>query len=284
MTADNLVVHGMWIGTQLSPIERLTMRSYLAHGHRFVLWHYDVLAQDPPAGVELRDASEIIPREQVFNYKHRNQWGHGKGSYAGFSDIFRYKLLHEVGGWWTDMDVTCLKTLDVQAAYAFREHDVLPVVGNVMKAPKGSELMRYCYERALACVDAENTNWMLPIEILNEGIERFGLSRYIRPNFSNVDQWDVVATYSQGQPAFHPDWHVFHWMNEEWRTRGLDKSSCLKQTALSQLYKRYGVRKVRHLPNAQAIEAARRRRQARWARVMGWLTGRPAPPETPPGA
>ncbi|MBL0720319.1 hypothetical protein JI742_10510 [Piscinibacter sp. Jin2] len=271
MKADNLVVHGMWIGTHLSPIELLTMQSYLAHGHQFVLWHYDVLTQDLPPGVVRRDASEIIPREQVFNYKHRNQWGHGKGSYAGFSDIFRYKLLHEVGGWWSDMDVTCLRPLDIDTEYAFREHDVLPVVGNVMKAPKGSELMRHCHERAMACVDADNTNWLLPIEILNEGIRQFGLTKYIRRDFSNLDRWDVVVEYGQGMPKFHPDWHVFHWMNEEWRTRGIDKQSCLKRSRLQQLYRQYAVQNVRYLPNRIWLKKLGQSTRNGIGRGIGWL-------------
>jgi mannosyltransferase OCH1-like enzyme len=29
------------------------------------------------------------------------------GSYAGFADHFRYKLLLEKGGWWPDLDMPC---------------------------------------------------------------------------------------------------------------------------------------------------------------------------------
>ncbi len=271
MRADNLVVHGMWIGTALSPVEMLTMQSYMAQGHQFVLWHYDVLAQPVPQGVICKDAGEIIPREQVFNYKHRNQWGHGQGSYAGFSDIFRYKLLYEVGGWWTDMDVTCLKALDLEAEYVFREHDLLPVVGNVMKAPKGSALMLHCYEKATQIVNADNTNWLLPIEILNEGIITFGLSSYVQQDFSNADRWDLVAEYSHALPPFKAHWYVFHWMNEEWRSRGVDKHSCLKQSRLEQLYKQHGVNEVRYLANYRRFYKLWRWLKKWFFKGIGWL-------------
>jgi len=159
ISPDNKIVHGLWIGKTLSNIEILTMKSFMKHGHDFYLWVYDEIVTPIPAGVVVKDAAEIIPRRQVFCYKKHNQWGEGKGSYAGFSDIFRYKLLYEYGGWWVDMDIVLLKPLDFTEPYVFRNHDKLPVVGNVLKCPKGSKLMLDCYNKAIAEVDENNTDW-----------------------------------------------------------------------------------------------------------------------------
>ena len=97
MASEENKVNALWIGKQLSKLELLTLHSFIAHGHSFKLWLYDELENDLPESIEIGDASVIIPREKVFSYRNQNSFGHGKGSYAGFSDIFRYKLLHEHG-------------------------------------------------------------------------------------------------------------------------------------------------------------------------------------------
>ena len=137
MSPQNLVVHGLWIGERLSLMEQLTLRSFVACGHRFVLWVYGELQHDVPAGVEVCDATKIIPRERVFCYKA----GLYPGSYAGFSHLFRYKLLNDCGGWWSDLDVVRLKPLDFDQWYAFHPHAELGLAGSILKSPPRSEVM-----------------------------------------------------------------------------------------------------------------------------------------------
>jgi len=50
------------------------------------------------------DGNQIIPEHEAFTYKN----GPGSGSYSAFSNLFRYKLLAQKGGWWIDMDMVCL--------------------------------------------------------------------------------------------------------------------------------------------------------------------------------
>lgn len=238
---ENQIVHGLWIGDKLSALELLTLESFLHHGHRFHLWTYGPLLTQLPEGVVLCDANEVIPASNIFCYKHGNEFGHGLGSYAGFSDLFRYKLLLEHGGWWTDMDITCLRPLNFPQPYVFRRHDVLPVVGNLMKCPRGSELMRACYEEARMEIDAENRDWLKPIRILNHHLSRLGLEGYIQSGLSNPDRWEVVDFYRSFPLARLPRHYVFHWMNEEWRARGIDKNACIRNSGLSRLFKQYNI-------------------------------------------
>ncbi len=224
---NNAIVHGLWIGTLLSPAELLTIKSFVHYGHEFHLWAYDSIITVLPAGCVLHDAASIIPKEDVFCYQHANQFGHGKGSYAGFSDIFRYKLLYEKGGWWTDMDVTCLKPLDFDDEYVFRTHQHLPLVGNIMKCPQGSELMKNCFDEASARVTAENTDWHLPIQILCDNVDKLGLTRYVC-EFTNFDSWNFIRGLLRGGFAPPSHWYAIHWVNEEWRRNNIDKASALK--------------------------------------------------------
>ena len=81
------IINVLWIG-QLSPLEQLCLKSFVAQGHSVHLYTYDRI-DNVPQGVTLQDAAEILPPSNIF----RNQLGKGKGSLAAFSDLFRYKLL-----------------------------------------------------------------------------------------------------------------------------------------------------------------------------------------------
>lgn len=234
-------VHGLWIGDQLSPMELLTIRSFIRHGYTFHLWVYQPLRNELPESCVCCDANEIIPAGKVFKYRYASQFGTGKGSYAGFSDIFRYKLLHDKGGWWMDMDVTCLKPFDTAAPYFFRSHHDLLMVGNIMKAPRGSALMMQCYLEASAAIDENNRDWHKPIEILISNIVRCGLEKYIVAGVSNTDEWHKIRPFVSSDTALPCEWYFLHWCNEVWRTNGYAKDEPLYTSAYGQLLMEYGL-------------------------------------------
>jgi len=235
------VFNALWIGSELSKLELLTLHSFLAQGHVFRLWTYQEIKTPLPQGIRLADANEIIPADKVFNYKKINKYGHGKGSYAGFSDIFRYKMLYERGGWWVDMDVTCLQHISTDKPYFFRPHHELQVVGNVMKCPKGSELMKRCYEEASQRIDANNTDWHKPIQILNDNVARLGLQEYISKKTSNDDWWEETSRFIWHSDPLPDEWLFIHWQNEEWRAKNVSKTNFYYRSALAKLLRKYGL-------------------------------------------
>lgn len=254
---DSQTINGLWIGSTLSALELLTIRSFLSFGYRYKLWLYDPLQTPLPDGVIIGDANEIIPRERVFSYRHKNAYGHGQGSYAGFSDIFRYKLLYDKGGWWADMDVTCLRPLDFPQAYFFRDHHDLKVVGNVMKCPRHSELMLRCYEEAIEQVTEHNTDWHKPINILNDNITRLDLDKYIVRGVSNQDRWDSTSRYIWTDAELPPQWYFIHWQNEEWRTQNVSRSTFYYRSALGRLLRSYQLAAVPQSRAAELLNTAR---------------------------
>lgn len=241
MDIKNKNINALWIGKILSPIELLTIQSFIDNGHAFVLWAYDTIETPLPQGVILHDAEKIIPRKEVFCYKYKNQFGHGKGSFAGFSDIFRYKLLYEYGGWWVDMDVTCLEPFDFEAEYVFRTHHDLPMVGNIMKCPPKSKLMKHCYELAYKEVTETNTDWHKPIQILVNGVQQFGLTDYII-DFSNPDSWNLVRQFLVKNPLLSKNWKAIHWVNEEWRRNNIHKHFAAKGSLLYNLQQKHHIK------------------------------------------
>ena len=236
--SNDKIINALWVGNRLSQVELLTINSFLKNGHTFILWAYDQLQNKLPPDLIIKDAEELISRKQVFYYKNSDQYGHGKGSYAGFSDIFRYKLLYEIGGWWVDMDVTCLKPFHFSEPYVFRKHQNFPVVGNIMKCPKGSELMKRCFEQSMASVNENNKNWNLPIQILNDNIKVLGLTSYIK-TISNHDKWNDVRKMLFKDVKIQESWSAIHWINEEWRRNNIDKNTFYKNSTIGNLHKKY---------------------------------------------
>lgn len=231
---NNNIINALWIGKNLNKTELLTINSFLNQGHVFQLWAYDKIETKLPENCIIKDASEIIPKKQIFSYINKNQFGHGRGSYAGFSDIFRYKLLYEHGGWWTDMDVTCLKPLDFKADYVFRTHHDLPLVGNIMKVPPKSDLMKDCYQEAISKIDKNNTDWHLPIQILTDNVKKHNLEKYII-NFTNPDSWNLIRKMISKNQNISESWYAIHWVNEEWRRNKIPKNSFIKNSLFAEL-------------------------------------------------
>jgi hypothetical protein len=127
-----------WHGAPLSRMERLSMVSFLRNGHRVDLYVYDE-PEGIPAGVRVRDAAEILPRTAVFRHR-RTQ------SLAPFSDWFRYRLLFERGGIWSDTDVVCLRKLDYASPTIFAWQDERQLDGAILGLSSGDPLARWLAE------------------------------------------------------------------------------------------------------------------------------------------
>lgn len=115
-----------WHGDQLSALEMACMRSFLDHGHALRVFTYQKVAL--PEGAINEDASQILPLESYFSYQE---------SSSAFSNIFRYKLLLEQGGWWVDTDVVCLKSEIPSCDYFWAEQSPDVINSAVLKFPIG---------------------------------------------------------------------------------------------------------------------------------------------------
>ncbi len=215
-------VNALWIGP-LGELELLTLHSFSQHKADFTLWMYTepiVVTLDGrqkkcvlPPGITLRNADEILPKERVFKYPSKMHYGFCGETYIGFSELFRYKVLYERGGWWSDMDVTCLKPLtEITEPYFFRFHGVLPVVGNIMKVPPKSDLMKSCFETAEQEINEHTDDMFQAIEILCYYIRYYGLRNYISKTKCNMDHFWVMEPYFTTYEPFPNEWHFVHWM------------------------------------------------------------------------
>ncbi|WP_179944664.1 hypothetical protein [Vibrio sinaloensis] len=91
----------------MSRLEYVCLNSFVKQGHEVYLYVYDEVGNIPP-GVIVVDANSIINKDEIFTYGGIT--GKGKGSYAGFANYFRYKMLKMYDNtYWVDADVICLK-------------------------------------------------------------------------------------------------------------------------------------------------------------------------------
>jgi hypothetical protein len=173
-------INCFWHGNSLSLLEKLTLKSFLAHNYKVCLWRYnEQLEIDCPWGVEFGDANEIIPFDELYYYT-----GYGDcrlGSLGGFSDLFRYELLYKKGGVYVDMDNTCINYFDFSADYVIKPHLGCGTVANVLKAPAQSEFLSVCIERTKKNVNKDNNDWILPVKIFNQTVIDLKLEEYIVP-------------------------------------------------------------------------------------------------------
>jgi hypothetical protein len=122
-----------WHG-ELTWLERMCIASFVEKGHALALYTYDDVVL--PAGAERRDASAVIPRDQMFFYK-------GDRTPAVFADLFRLELMRREAGIWADCDVLCVKPLAGLPEYVFGIEDGTRINNAVFRCPAKSELLSH---------------------------------------------------------------------------------------------------------------------------------------------
>ena len=237
MPVVNKIIQGLWIGSELSVMEQLSISSFLLNGHDYHLYVYDDL-KHVPAGTVVKDASEILPPSSIFQYQ-------GRPSYAGFSNFFRYKLLLERGGWWADTDTICLKPFDFPNRYVFSSEITYRgrerVNSGVIKAPAGSVVMEYAWEVCQTKNPARLVWGETGPRLMAKAVKKFGLERYKTSyqTFCPIDyeQWRKLVQPG-GDLLFDERTYAIHLWNEMWRLAGQDKNAKYHQTCLYEKLKR----------------------------------------------
>lgn len=219
----NNAIQTLWIGSKLTKMELLSLKSFLFNSHEIHLYLYEKL-EDLPNGVIIHDANEIIPAEKIFKYKNN-------GSYAGFANLFTYKLLIEKGGIWSDLDIICIKPISTAEDYLFaseRLPDERVQVNNCfIKAPKNSPVIEYCYNIALN-KNPEELYWgetgpkLLTQAVLKYGMEEFVVDPEV---ICPLDYWNCPDLINKPlKDIITEETFTIHLWNEMWRRNLMDKS------------------------------------------------------------
>ena len=121
-----------WHGT-ISWLERLSITSFLRHGHHVEIYAYEPIGGLPP-GAALRDAAAILPRDQLVFYK-------GKGTPGVFSDRFRLCLLQQNKGLYSDLDVYCVRPFADLPPYVMGFENGRSVNNAVLRIPADAPVL-----------------------------------------------------------------------------------------------------------------------------------------------
>lgn len=139
-----------WGGQPLRPAVRLALRSMVAQGHPVRLYSYDPV-DGLPAGVAWADARTVVD-EEVYRRCVRG------ADIRFFSDLFRYRALHRLGGWWLDTDMVLLRPLRFATPHVFctqwggaaQGH---MVVNDAIRAPQGSPFLEHLFAESMRALD-----------------------------------------------------------------------------------------------------------------------------------
>ena len=236
----NKAVQSLWIGDSFSNIEKMSASSFVKQGHEYHLYCYKEI-KNVPENIKIIDANEIIPESEIFSY----QVGIGKGSYSAFSNIFRYKLIYERGGFWADTDVLCLKNIDFEDDYIFPteiesikngvEHGHA-IASCIFYCKKKSDLMKSCYEDSNSR-DRALLKWgEIGPGLLAKKIKEHDLTHYCTPyqTFNPIPWTQVGLIFSKNVTldALSENSYCIHLWNEMWRRNGIDKNAGFDKESL----------------------------------------------------
>jgi len=242
----------LWVRGDLSRMELLSLRSFLAQGHPVHLYTYDA-PTNLPAGVDVLDARDVVPEDLAPNGEMP---AFSKGSYGAFSDFFRYRLLFERGGWWSDLDVVAIRPWagfpEIVTASTNEQGFGIAANGFAMRFPAGHEVLRKCLE----ALPADKLHLMAIDEtgpqLLQRVLGRAGVAEYAQlPEVFAPVPWNAAWQSLRSrrerfsldelkQRLRRPHLSIrltkrsvaVHLWNEMWRHDGIDKNTRHHPTCL----------------------------------------------------
>lgn len=252
------IIQSLWIGGELSKIEQLSIASFVKNGHEFHLYTYGDV-KGIPEGTIIKDANTIIPESEIFTYS--------KGSYAGFADWFRWKLLLKKGGFWIDTDVVCIKPFNFDSELIFGLESKKLACPAVMSFPKGHEICSFLEEncrlpnKELPYDKPKDKRRKLKRKLLGQGKSHIkwgetggpeGFTRALK----HFDLFKLSKPFTYFFPIHHSNWNSFydttlkndleffndtyaiHLWNEMTRRSNFDKNATFDSNSLVEQLKR----------------------------------------------
>lgn len=242
-------IHCFWSMGLLGEMQRLSLQSMVRQGHPVRLYTYDDVATMQalvPPGVIVADAGSVVPRSI---YQHAVV--HSEIRY--FSDIFRYAVLHEFGGWWLDTDIVLMKPLDFGREHVFSTQwsgveNGHVCAGDVMRAPKGSLPMANLYALSQQRLFSEKrveygaVGPLLLSEYLLVADDEELQSSILPPTIFNAIDWHEVDLFaSESRAGFEllsdPRVTGVHLWGKSWADRGMRFETVPEQSVAGYLKK-----------------------------------------------
>ena len=237
---QKISAHMFWAKGPISQLEYLCMNSFVEKNYKLFVWSYDA-GLEIPRGAKLRDANIVVDESKLFLNR--------LGSYAGFSDFFRYKVLNRFGGLYADTDVIAVRPAEElpKKQFLVTEHCKQQnsfksyINGNVIYNPvpsRGNVIdLALAYSRRFPKDDIEWSE--IGPALLSAIVSIYPRHNFViqPPAFANpIPWWECPQRLLQDDSdSFDENCFFFHCYNETWRREGIDKNEavCQKGTLLS---------------------------------------------------
>lgn len=175
----------MWIGNPLTKIQETALASFVYYGHDINLFVYD-MDIPVPRGVKKINANEVMSSKDSFLVD---------GTYAAFSDLFRYRMINKTGLTWVDADVICLSPdwdFKDGVIVGREKTDTNDITGSVLGLPKNSEILKYMIDFSTN-FDREKIRWSeVGPFLVTDAFEKFNYLEYVEPytTFSGISWFE----------------------------------------------------------------------------------------------
>ena len=265
-----IVIDFFWIGSKVTPVEVLTFQSCISNNMQPVLWSYEKV-ENVPDFVIVKDAKLIFKEELIYYYLNEL-----KIPIPSISDIFRYELLYQKGGIYSDTDIVFINNLNsiLEGEYFCSTYEYVhgECASNCfMKIEKESEVAKYLVlesNRVLNDYIKDTTkvfNYcdlgpfivqrcaaklsvkVLPFDIINPISWRFTdkVIAYEKPDYK-FKLKNLIRRYLPGNEKrgywVTKNTLAVHLCHEMWKQKGIDKYKPLHPSCLyEQLRKRYKI-------------------------------------------
>lgn len=216
-----------WHGRPLGPYQLMGLKSFVDRGHRVELFTYDFSEVEIPDWIVRKNAAEIWPADKVLTYKKDI----GAGSFALHSNLFRYALLYQCGGWWTDLDVILLSDSLPESEFFFTMEtaDTRRATFSILKFPPAHPAMREARDH---CEKIGESPYYgeTGADLFSEMIQKYRLVSHAHPMqlAYPISALDVPRLFDPGEAESIQqqcaDACFLHLFNETWRRAGIPNS------------------------------------------------------------
>jgi len=224
-----------WAYGNLSNLEKICCSSFVSQGYELNLWTYGDMS-NAPIGVKLKDAREILPEDTLFL--------NSMGSYAGFSDLFRYAVLNSVGGLYSDTDVIALKPPSILPENPFLVTEKIQGIegrskinGNILfnPIPKIGNVVDLAYAYSMRFPKTDITWSEIGPDLLTAIVTIYQKHGFLIQNTdyaNSVNYWDCPNALLAPGYKLSDNAAFLHCYNEMWRRLGIDKNACFPKDSI----------------------------------------------------
>jgi len=264
------IYQSFWMGKPFTNLEYISVNSFIKKNYIFHIYTYQNEIGNLPKGVILKDASKILPKEEIFTYSNDKL---GKSSISAFTNLFRFKLLYDKGNYWVDTDLVCIKKFNSKEPFFFTSepHEINydidfckknRITSFIMKLPQYSYVALYGYNLCLEykkSVMNGKIKWGMGPKVVKDVVNRFFLNEYVKPWYytsncschhflslfdSNyklnkeyykkmkIDESKMIIYLFNSVKDKYDDTYFIHLWNQFWNRNDIDKNGEFKKGSI----------------------------------------------------